>query len=93
MKPATLKVHDFQVLNTHLVNAVPVKTNKNSLKTFFLPRFRDTRKQAFIARLSGENSINLSIEHCWTESDMENPKFSEKNLSSRHFCNHKSYID
>jgi hypothetical protein len=33
------------------------------------------------------------MEHRWNESDRENPKYSEKNLSQCHFVYHKSHMD
>jgi hypothetical protein len=35
----------------------------------------------------------MSIEHWWTDTDRETPKYSEKHLSKCHFVQHKSYMD
>lgn len=57
------------------MNADSVKTNRNGVKIIYLPLIRDIREQAFTAHLSDENSIKISIEHLWTDSDKENEKF------------------
>jgi hypothetical protein len=81
------KTCHFKGSHTQL-NADPIKTNRNTVKIIFLPMIRHIRGHPFAARLSYENCIKISIEHWWTGGDRANPKFSEKNLSSCHFCNH-----
>jgi hypothetical protein len=35
----------------------------------------------------------MSMERWWTDTETGNPKYSERNLSQRHYVHHKSHMD